>query len=76
MSSQWISTLACKMVLLSTNLHLCVSFYKGTHVCSIPGVYVLQWKYKSGAPTGQAHGRHTRAKVMYYHEVLPSRDFR
>lgn len=49
---------------------------QGTHVCSIPGVYVLQWKYKSGAPTGQAHGRHTRAKVMYYHEVLPSRDFR
>ncbi|XP_020605467.1 SEC14-like protein 1 isoform X2 [Orbicella faveolata] len=49
---------------------------QGTHVCSIPGVYVLQWKYKSGAPTGQAHGRHTRAKVMYYHEVLPSGDFR
>ncbi|KAK2564305.1 SEC14-like protein 5 [Acropora cervicornis] len=49
---------------------------QGTHVCSIPGVYILQWKYKSGAPTGQAHSRHTRAKVMYYHEVLPSGDFR
>ena len=50
--------------------------WQGTHVCSIPGVYVLQWKYKSGAPTGQAHSRHTRAKVMYYHEVLPSGDFK
>ncbi|KAK3724995.1 hypothetical protein QZH41_017469, partial [Actinostola sp. cb2023] len=49
---------------------------QGTHVSSIPGVYVLQWKFKTGLPSGQAHARHNRAKVMYYHEVLASGDFR
>ncbi|EDO48390.1 predicted protein [Nematostella vectensis] len=49
---------------------------QGTHVCSIPGVYVLQWKFKSGLPSGQAHARHNRAKVMFYYEVLSSGDFR
>lgn len=45
-------------------------------MCSIPGVYILQWKYKSGVPVGQAHARHNRAKVMFYYELLSSGDFR
>ncbi|XP_006821149.1 SEC14-like protein 1 [Saccoglossus kowalevskii] len=52
---------------------------QGTHVARMAGSYILQWKYHSpphSITSKQHHHHHHKAKVMYYHELLNSRDFR
>lgn len=50
---------------------------QGSHVTAFQGNYILQWKYYD-----PSHAHHTfdimtpKAKLMYYHEVLKSQDFR
>lgn len=49
---------------------------QGTHICQQPGLYLLEWKYSNPVNVRQALKFHNKTKVMYYHELLPSRDFR
>ena len=54
-----------------------LSFSQGTHICTQPGVFILQWKYSSQAMASRGAPRILhRTKIMYYYEVLPSREFR
>ncbi|XP_078690723.1 SEC14-like protein 1 isoform X3 [Branchiostoma floridae x Branchiostoma belcheri] len=59
---------------------------QGSHVARYPGPYVLQWKFHN-APVSSSLPQavkatlpdvftHHKCKVMYYHEVLASDDFR
>merc|ERR1719431_1659418 len=52
---------------------------QGTHICQQPGLYLLEWKYLN--PVQQKAVQiplkfHNKTKIMYYQELLPSRDFR
>ncbi|XP_072029459.1 SEC14-like protein 1 [Amphiura filiformis] len=64
---------------------------QGSHVCQVPGYYILQWKYYSAHNSLTSVGKgsvvkphhmqshthhHIKSKVMFYHEVLSSADFR
>nr|XP_020664277.1 SEC14-like protein 5 isoform X1 [Pogona vitticeps]XP_020664278.1 SEC14-like protein 5 isoform X2 [Pogona vitticeps] len=61
---------------------------QGSHVTRWPGFYILQWKMHSPSPcAGSSLSRvddvlatlqvsNHKCKVMYYHEVLASKDFR
>ncbi|XP_012563299.1 SEC14-like protein 5 [Hydra vulgaris] len=50
---------------------------QGTHICQQAGVYILQWKY-SNAITNvrQTVKAQNKSKIMYYYEVLPSKDYK
>ncbi|XP_065066393.1 SEC14-like protein 1 isoform X1 [Rhopilema esculentum] len=50
---------------------------QGTHICTQPGVFILQWKYSSQTtPSRGAPRIMHKTKVMFYYEILPSREFR
>ncbi|XP_071954552.1 SEC14-like protein 5 [Antedon mediterranea] len=53
---------------------------QGSHVCQYHGNYILQWKYYSpmAAATASTKGHHhqNKSKVMFFHEVLDSDNFR
>lgn len=49
---------------------------QGTHICQQAGVYILQWKYAHGGHTRQSLRVQNKVKIMYYHEILPSREFK
>ncbi|XP_071508686.1 SEC14-like protein 1 [Diadema antillarum] len=54
---------------------------QGSSVCQVPGWYVLQWRHyniSSTLPnsTQKATHHHHKSKIMFYHEVLASEDFR
>ncbi|XP_041473469.1 SEC14-like protein 1 isoform X2 [Lytechinus variegatus] len=54
---------------------------QGSHVCQVAGWYVLQWRHyniSAALPSSAqkaAHHYH-KSKIMFYHEVLASEDFR
>jgi len=49
---------------------------QGTHICQQPGLYLLEWKYLNPVQKNQSLKFHNKTKIMYYQELLPSRDFR
>jgi len=50
---------------------------QGTHICTQPGVFILQWKYSSQATPSRGAPRILhKTKIMYYFEILPSKEFR
>uniref|UniRef100_H2YPN9 SEC14-like protein 1 n=1 Tax=Ciona savignyi TaxID=51511 RepID=H2YPN9_CIOSA len=62
----------------TTNTH-----HKGSHIARKPGSYVLQWKYHGGQPQSSTVQdvlyqvtHNPKSKVIYYHELLPSENFR
>uniref|UniRef100_H2YPN7 SEC14-like protein 1 n=1 Tax=Ciona savignyi TaxID=51511 RepID=H2YPN7_CIOSA len=56
---------------------------QGSHIARKPGSYVLQWKYHGGQPQSSTVQdvlyqvtHNPKSKVIYYHELLPSENFR
>jgi len=49
---------------------------QGTHICQQAGLFLLEWKYSNPVHARQSLKFHNKTKIMYYHELLPSRDFR
>ncbi|XP_033112477.1 SEC14-like protein 5 isoform X2 [Anneissia japonica] len=52
---------------------------QGSHVCQFPGNYILQWKYYSPVAVStstKGHHHQHKSKIMYFHEVLDSENFR
>ncbi|KAL4098690.1 hypothetical protein QTP88_023240 [Uroleucon formosanum] len=48
---------------------------QGSHLTTKRGTYVLQW-YWSPDSLNISSGHHTKAKIMYYYEMLKSADYR
>jgi len=48
---------------------------QGSHLTTKSGTYVLQW-YWSSDSLNISSGHHTKAKIMYYYEMLKSADYR
>lgn len=48
---------------------------QGSHLTTKSGTYVLQW-YWSPDSLIISSGHHTKAKIMYYYEMLKSADYR
>lgn len=48
---------------------------QGSHLTTKRGTYVLQW-YWSPDSLIISSGHHTKAKIMYYYEMLKSADYR
>jgi len=50
---------------------------QGSHICQQPGIYILQWKFaNSASKIGTSLRIQPKTKVMFYHEILPSKDFK
>ncbi|XP_022092458.1 SEC14-like protein 1 isoform X2 [Acanthaster planci] len=54
---------------------------QGSHVCQMPGWYILQFKFYSSSSQSKmdqakVHHHHHKSKIMYYYEVLSHEDFR
>ncbi|XP_025410463.1 SEC14-like protein 1 [Sipha flava] len=48
---------------------------QGSHLTTKRGTYILQW-YWSSDSLNISSGHHTKAKIMYYYEMLKSADYR
>jgi len=49
---------------------------QGSHICQQPGVFILQWKFVNSSQSRQTLKIQNKTKIMYYHEILPSKDFK
>ncbi len=52
---------------------------QGSHFCSAPGTYILQWKYADVVAHHQSFDFSLpghKCKLIYYHELLDSAEFR
>lgn len=57
---------------------------QGSHVCRKAGYYILQWRLNATSPADSSFitdvlydvTHHPKAKLIYYHELLPSNNFR
>eukprot|EP00794_Sanderia_malayensis_P008919 gene8919-9871_t len=50
---------------------------QGTHICTQSGVFILQWKYSSQTTTSRGAPKILhKTKIMFYYEILPSREFK
>lgn len=48
---------------------------QGSHLTTKRGTYILQW-YWSSDSLNTSSGHHTKAKIMFYYEMLKSADYR
>jgi hypothetical protein len=59
-----------------TNFRVVSVVVQGSHITSGSGKYVLQWKHVESTGTHHHSFSSHKAKIMYYCEVLKSKDFR